>query len=224
METLATEAAIDTMRRGGNAVDAAVAAAAVLGVTEPFSAGIGGGGFMVIYRAEDQRVTTIDHRETAPMAMHPTSFFENGVPLPFNAARFSGLSAGVPGTVDGWNEALERYGTMSLAEVLQPAIRVGTDGFVIDQTFFDQTQGNVDFFDDLPATAALFLDADGTPRDVGTVFRNPDLAGTYQRIAHLGSKGFYRGAVADGDRRDGAGPAGRAGRQPCMAARRDDDA
>ncbi len=86
---------------------------------------------------------------------------------------------------------------MSLAEVLQPAIRVATDGFVIDQTFFDQTQGNVDFFDDLPATAALFLDPDGSPRDVGTVFRNPDLAGTYRRIAHLGPKGFYRGAVAE---------------------------
>ncbi len=197
VETLATDTAIDTLRRGGNAVDAAVAAAGVLGVTEPFSAGIGGGGFMVIYRAEDQRVTSIDHRETAPRAMDPDAFFENGAPLPFNAARFSGLSAGVPGTVDGWNEALERYGTMTLAEVLQPAIRVATDGFVIDQTFFDQTQGNVDFFDDLPATAALFLDADGTPRDVGTVFRNPALAGTYRRIAHLGPKGFYRGAVAD---------------------------
>ena len=150
----------------------------------------------MIYRAADQRVTTIDHRETAPAAMHPQSFFENGVPLPFNDARFSGLSAGVPGTVDGWHEALERYGTMSLAEVLRPAIGIATDGFEIDQTFFDQTQGNVDFFDDLPATASLFLDPDGTPRDVGTVFRNPDLARTYQRIAHLGPKGFYRGAVA----------------------------
>jgi gamma-glutamyltranspeptidase/glutathione hydrolase len=197
VETLATGAAIDTLREGGNAVDGAVAAAAVLGVTEPFSSGIGGGGFMVIYRVVDQSVTTIDHRETAPMAMHPESFFESGAPLPFSAARYSGLSAGVPGTVDGWHEALERYGTMSLAEVLQPAIRVATDGFVIDQTFFDQTQGNVDFFDDLPATAALFLDSDGTPRDVGTLFRNPDLANTYRRIAHLGPKGFYRGAVAE---------------------------
>ena len=113
---------------------------------------------------------------------------------------------------------------MSLAEVLQPAIRVATDGFVIDQTFFDQTQANVDFFDDLPATAALFLDPDGTPRDVGTVFRNPDLANTYRRIAHLGPKGFYRGAVADGDHRDGAEPARGARRQPPLAARGDDDA
>ena len=196
VDVLATQAAIDTLGRGGNAVDAAVAAAAVLGVTEPFSAGIGGGGFMVIYRAADGGVTTIDHRETAPEAMRPGSFFENGAPLPFNAARYSGLSAGVPGTVQGWFEALERYGTISLAEALEPAVQVATEGFVVDQTFVDQVRANVDFFDDLPATASLFLDADGTPPDVGTVFHNPDLAGTYQRIAHLGPKGFYRGAVA----------------------------
>ncbi|HEV8685787.1 MAG TPA: gamma-glutamyltransferase [Gaiellaceae bacterium] len=197
VEQIATRAAIDTLRRGGNAVDAAVATAAVLGVTEPFSAGIGGGGFMVIYRASDGKVTTIDHRETAPAAMTPTSFWENGVPLPFNDARYSGLSVGVPGTVEGWTEALEQYGTMTLAQVLAPAIHVARHGFVIDQTFFDQTNANRDFFDDVPATAALFLDSDGTPRDVGTVFTNPDLAATYSRIAHLGAKGFYRGAVAD---------------------------
>jgi gamma-glutamyltranspeptidase/glutathione hydrolase len=197
VERLATQAAIDTLRRGGNAVDAAVTAAAVLGVTEPFSCGIGGGGFMVVYGAGDERVTTIDHRERAPASMRPASFFENGAPLPFNSARYSGLSVGVPGTVLGWSHALERYGTISLAEALAPAIRVAREGFVVDQTFFDQTQGNVDFFDDVPATAALFLDPDGTPRDVGTVFRNPDLARTYERIAHLGAKGFYRGAIAD---------------------------
>jgi gamma-glutamyltranspeptidase/glutathione hydrolase len=86
---------------------------------------------------------------------------------------------------------------MTLARVLQPGIHVASHGFVVDQTFFDQTQQNVDYFDDVPATAALFLDPDGTPRDVGSVFTNPELAATYQRIAHLGPKGFYRGAVAD---------------------------
>jgi gamma-glutamyltranspeptidase / glutathione hydrolase len=169
----------------------------VLGVTEPFSAGIGGGGFMVVYQASKGKVTTIDHRETAPAAMTPTSFWENGVPLPFNDARYSGLSVGVPGTVQGWADALEKYGTRSLTQVLAPAIHTAEHGFVIDQTFFDQTNSNRDFFDDIPATAALYLDPDGTPRDVGTVFTNPDLAKTYKRIAHLGPKGFYRGAVAD---------------------------
>jgi gamma-glutamyltranspeptidase / glutathione hydrolase len=197
VDTLATQAAVDTLRTGGNAVDAAVVAAAVLGVTEPFSCGIGGGGFMVLYRASDGKVTTIDGRESAPAAMRPDSFWENGSPLPFNDARYSGLSVGVPGTVETWEEALKRYGTISLGEALAPAIRVARDGFVVDQAFFDQTQGNVDYFDDIPATAALYLDPDGTPHDVGSVFRNPDLAGAYARIAQLGAKGFYRGVVAN---------------------------
>jgi gamma-glutamyltranspeptidase/glutathione hydrolase len=196
VEKLATQAGIDILRRGGNAVDAAVAAAAVLGVTEPFSCGIGGGGFLVL-RTADGAVTTIDGRETAPAAMHPTSFWENGVALPFNAARYSGLSVGVPGTVETWVDALEKFGTMSLAEVFAPAIHVARHGYVIDQVWFDQATANRDWFDDIPASAALFLDADGTPRDVGTVFMNPALAETYERIAHLGAKGFYRGAVAD---------------------------
>jgi len=196
VDVLATQVAVEALRAGANAVDAAVTAAAVLGVVEPFSCGIGGGGFMVI-RTSDGKVTTIDHRERAPAAMRPDSFFESGSPLPFNAARFSGLSVGVPGTVLGWDEALRRYGTMSLGDALQPAIEVARDGFVVDQTFFSQTQQNVDFFDDIPSTRALYLDSDGTPRDVGTVFRNPDLARTYERIGHLGAKGFYRGAVAD---------------------------
>jgi gamma-glutamyltranspeptidase/glutathione hydrolase len=196
VETLASEAAVEALRDGANAVDAAVVAAAVLGVTEPFSCGIGGGGFMVI-RTSDGSVTTIDHRETAPAAMRPNSFFENGLPLPFNDARYSGRSVGVPGTVRGWDEALNRFGTISLEEALQPGIAVANDGFVIDETFFSQVQQNLDFFDDVPSTRALYLDADGTPRDVGTVLRNPNLARAYARISHLGAKGFYRGAIAD---------------------------
>ena len=179
VDLLATQTAIGVLRRGGNAVDAAVAAAAVLGVVEPFSCGIGGGGFMVIYRARDRKVTTIDHRETAPVAMAPDSFHSAGAPLPFNDARFSGLSVGVPGTVRGWAEALDGYGTMSLGQVLVPAIAVAADGFTVDQTFVDQTTPNVDFFDDITSTRPLYLDADGTPRDVGFRLRNPDLARTY---------------------------------------------
>jgi gamma-glutamyltranspeptidase / glutathione hydrolase len=196
VDLLATRAAVAALRDGANAIDAAVVAGAVLGVTEPFSCGIGGGGFMVI-RTSDGEVTTIDHRERAPAAMRPDSFFEAGLPLAFNDARYSGLSAGVPGTVRGWEEALRRYGTLSLTEALRPAIQVARDGFVVDQTFAEQTQQNLDYFDDVPSTQALYLDPDGTPRDVGTVLRNPDLARTYQRIANLGAKGFYRGAVAD---------------------------
>ena len=195
VDALATKAAIDTLERGGTAVDATVAAAGVLGVTEPFSAGIGGGGFMVI-RTPQGRVTTIDGREKAPAAMRPDSFFENGAPLAFADARWSGLSAGVPGTVAQWELALERFGRFSLSKALRPGIEVARRGFTVDQTFFDQTTPNVDFFDDIPSTAAIYLDPDGTPRDVGSTLRNPDLARTYEYIARHGARAFYRGPLA----------------------------
>src|SRR5512132_3089347 len=113
VETIATQAAIDTLKKGGDAIDAAVTAAGVLGVTEPYSCGIGGGGFMVIRTASGD-VTTIDSREESPATMQENSFWENGAALAFNDARWSGLSAGVPGTVAGWDKALDRFGTWSL--------------------------------------------------------------------------------------------------------------
>jgi gamma-glutamyltranspeptidase / glutathione hydrolase len=195
VDKAATDAAIQTLRSGGNAVDAAVAAAAVLGVVEPYSCGIGGGGFMVV-RTPQGRVTTFDSRETAPLAMRPDSFFENGAALALPAARYSGLSAGVPGTVRGWTLALRRFGSRPLRRLLGPAIRTAREGFVVDQTFVDQTTPNVPWFDDLPATRAIYLDSDGTPRDVGATLQNPDLAKTLRRIARRGPAGFYRGPVA----------------------------
>ncbi len=195
VDRLATKTAVSTLRRGGNAVDAAVAAAGVLGVTEPFSSGIGGGGFMVL-RTPSGKVRTIDGRETAPAAMEPRSFFENDQPLEFDPARYSGLSAGVPGTVATWDQALDRYGTVSLRKALAPGVEIARDGFRIDPIFFNQIDQNVDLFDDLPATAALYLDPDGTPRDIGSRLKNPDLARAYKRIGSRGANGFYRGPIA----------------------------
>jgi gamma-glutamyltranspeptidase/glutathione hydrolase len=191
-----TRAAIDALGRGGNAVDAAVAAAGVLGVTEPFSCGIGGGGFMVIRTAKG-KVTTIDGREESPATMEPDSFWENGSALAFNEARYSGMSAGIPGTVATWQRALQRYGTWSLARALRPAIRVARDGFTVDSTFASQIVPNIDWFNDIPSTAAIYLDPDGTERDEGTILKNPDLAHTYRLLARNGADWFYRGAVAD---------------------------
>ena len=195
VDALGTQAAIEALREGGNAVDAAVAAAGVLGVTEPFSCGIGGGGYLVV-RTAAGNVTTIDGRETAPRAMRPDAFFEAGAPLEFEDARYSGLSVGVPGTVRTWSRALREYGTWSLRRSLRAGVRVAREGFTVDETFADQIEENEGYFDDVSSTAALYLDPDGTPRDVGATLRNPALARAYERIGRHGSKGFYEGPIA----------------------------
>src|SRR4249919_102878 len=115
----ATQAAIDVLRRGGNAVDAAIGAAGVLGVVEPYSCGIGGGGFMTVYSARDHRVHTIDSRETAPANMQNTAF--EGLQS-FESQRVSGMSVGVPGTLRAWQKALREFGTWPLDRALQPGI------------------------------------------------------------------------------------------------------
>src|SRR3954462_641807 len=133
MSPYATQAAIETRRKGGNAVDGAVAAAATLGVTEPFVAGPGGGGFFVYYRAKDRKVFTIDGREKAPAGAQLNMFLDAaGNPLPFEQAVESGVSVGVPGQVATWGVALQRFGTRSLATVLEPAEDVATKGFPLD--------------------------------------------------------------------------------------------
>ncbi|MET7461125.1 gamma-glutamyltransferase family protein [Nonomuraea sp. NPDC005501] len=186
----ASRAAIAVLKKGGNAVDAAVAAGAVLGVTEPYSAGLTGGGFIVFYDAEHHKVHTIDGRETAPRAMTPTTF--EGIP--FEEGVTSGLSAGVPGAVAQWDLALRRFGTISLKQALKPAIEVASQGFVVDQTFFDQTQANLARFKDITSTAALYL-PNGAPPPVGSVFRNPDLAATYRELGRRGPDWLYGGQL-----------------------------
>jgi gamma-glutamyltranspeptidase / glutathione hydrolase len=193
----ASRAGIDVLRQGGNAVDAAVAAAATLGVTEPYSAGVGGGGFLVYFQAATHRVFTLDGRETAPAAMGATAFLDpaTGQPLPFADAVTSGLSVGVPGTPATWVQALSRWGTRSLAQTLQPAIEVADRGFTVDETFANQTQDNAARFAHFSSTAALFL-PHGRPPVAGSTLRNPDLAETYRQIARHGVDWLYRGQLA----------------------------
>ncbi|MEV0619419.1 gamma-glutamyltransferase [Nonomuraea sp. NPDC050404] len=186
----ASKAAIAVLRKGGNAMDAAVAAGAVLGVTEPYSSGLAGGGFMVYYDAKKRKVFTIDGRETAPRAMTATSL--EGIP--FEEGVTSGLSAGVPGTVANWDLALRRFGTISLRQALQPAIEVASKGFVVDQTFHDQTAANAARFKDIATTAKLYL-PNGAPPPVGSVFRNPELADTYRELGKRGPSWLYEGRL-----------------------------
>ncbi|MBD0336462.1 MAG: gamma-glutamyltransferase, partial [Cyanobacteria bacterium Co-bin13] len=197
----ATQIGLGVLRRGGNAVDAAIAAAAAVGVTDPFSAGIGGGGFMVIYLKDSDRVITLDGREQAPAATTVDIFQDpdssTGELLPFSPNRISsGAAVGVPGTPLEWAEALNRYGTLSLAEALQPAIALAENGFEVDKTFADQVERNQARFAAFTSTQSLYL-PNGRPPAVGTQFKNPDLAKTYRLLAEQGVNVFYRGDIAE---------------------------
>jgi gamma-glutamyltranspeptidase/glutathione hydrolase len=200
----ASAAALEILRKGGNAVDAAVAAAATLGVTEPYSAGIGGGGYFVYYDARSGEVHTIDGRETAPDAMPTNAFIDPASPAdkpaayPFKKQATSGISVGVPGTPATWERALDRWGSLSLGEVLDPAIEVAEDGFVVDQTFRLQTLENKDRFVPFEATRKLFLPGpDNDAPAVGSVFQNQDLADTYRVLARKGMDAFYEDELAE---------------------------
>ncbi|WP_326784700.1 gamma-glutamyltransferase [Streptomyces sp. NBC_00151] len=188
----ASAAGIEVLRKGGNAVDAAVATAAALGVTEPYSSGIGGGGYFVYYDAKSRTVQTIDGRETAPLTADSGLFLENGKPLAFADAVTSGLSVGTPGTPATWQTALDSWGSRRLGSVLEPAERIARSGFTVDSTFRAQTESNQARFANFPDTAKLFLPGGSLPV-VGSTFKNPDLARTYEELGRKGTRELYTG-------------------------------
>ncbi|MFI5816343.1 gamma-glutamyltransferase [Streptomyces sp. RPA4-2] len=188
----ASAAGIEVLRKGGNAVDAAVATAAALGVTEPYSSGVGGGGYFVYYDARSRTVHTIDGRETAPLSADSGLFLENGQPLAFADAVTSGLSVGTPGTPATWQTALDSWGSRRLSSVLKPAERIARDGFTVDATFRSQTESNEARFRNFPDTAKLFLPGGSLPA-VGSTFTNPDLARTYEELGRRGVGAIYHG-------------------------------
>ncbi|PJF31862.1 MAG: gamma-glutamyltransferase [Candidatus Thermofonsia Clade 1 bacterium] len=196
----ASQIGIDVLKAGGNAVDAAVAVMAALGFIEPYSCGIGGGGFMVIYWKETGEVITIDGRETAPLSANVKMFEDPDNPgnnLPFAPNRISnGAAVGVPGTVALWARALERYGTKSLAELLAPTIALAENGIEVDAVFAAQTEQNKARFAAFTSTAEVYL-VNGEAPAVGSIHRNPDLAKTYRLIAEGGVRAFYRGEIAE---------------------------
>ncbi len=192
----ATNAGLTVLRRGGTAADAAVAVAATLGVTDPFVAGIGGGGYFVYYDARAHRVYTIDGRETAPAADGQQLFIDpsTGKPLPFATAVTSGLSVGVPGTLMTWQRALARWGRLPLARDLSPAEQVATRGFRVTPTLREQVRENAFRFDQFSSTSALFLPHGGLPA-VGSLMRNRALARTYELIGRRGVGFLYGGQL-----------------------------
>jgi gamma-glutamyltranspeptidase / glutathione hydrolase len=188
----ASEAANEILKRGGNAVDAAVALGFALAVTWPEAGNIGGGGYMVITLA-DGRTAAIDYREIAPLAATRDMYLDANGTLT-DKSIVGHLASGVPGAVAGMARALERYGTMSLRDVMQPAIRLAREGFVVDS-------GSPVRFAAANACGSSRARASsfrgGQPLAAGARLVQPDLARTLQAIADNGPAGFYRGWVAD---------------------------
>lgn len=183
---LASQAGVDILKMGGNAVDAAVAAAFAIGVAEPNACGIGGEGVMVIYLARNKKATAIDFRSAAPASVN----FPEGFP------RSGHASAAVPGTVAGLCLALEKYGTMDLAQALAPAIKIAEEGFVISPTLAGIILDHYELLMEESDLAELYCPGE-LPLEAGAVLRNPDLAQTLRRIAAEGPQAFYRGKIAE---------------------------
>ena len=190
---LAAEAGTEILKAGGNAVDAAVATGFALAVAYPEAGNIGGGGYMVI-RLSDGRVAALDYREMAPADASRDMYLDSTGRITTGSVQ-GRSSAGVPGVVAGLSSALSKYGTMSLARVMAPAIRLASEGFVVDSALARSVAGKQAALGAYSG-AKIFL-PDGKPIAYGSVFKQPELAATLRLVAEKGPEGFYRGKTAD---------------------------
>jgi len=197
---IASKVGIEVLKRGGNAVDAAVAVGYALAVVYPSAGNIGGGGFMVI-RLSDGRATTIDFREKAPGKSSTNMYLDEDGNVIRGLSTLGYLSAGVPGTVAGLSMALSRYGTMTLKELIKPAIKLAEEGFPMYQGLYRAIIGSKNSFLKFPSTSAIFLKDDGF-YEIGENFIQRDLARTLSIIAENGPDAFYTGRIADLIERD----------------------
>lgn len=194
---LAAAAGREILRAGGSAADAAIAIQLVLNLVEPQSSGIGGGAFFVYWDEAGRRLTTLDGRETAPKAAKPERFLgADGKPMKFVDAVVGGRSVGVPGTVRLLEEAHKRWGKLPWAEVFAPAIKLAEEGFAISPRLNGLLALEKNLGKDARA-AAYFYEADGRPKAIGTVLKNPAFATTLRAIAGRGADAFYEGAIAE---------------------------
>jgi gamma-glutamyltranspeptidase/glutathione hydrolase len=187
----ASEAGLEVLDAGGSAMDAAVTMTFALGVARPQSCGIGGGGFLV-YRSADGETAALDFRETAPSAVSPDTFAEQGLHKTFTGH----TTVGVPGTVAGMQAALERYGTTSLADTIVPAERLAREGFEVPESLSKEMGNHASRLRLFPETRELFLVGDDEPYPAGSVLVQPELAETLTLIAEEGPDAFYEGEIA----------------------------
>ncbi|HEY8509987.1 MAG TPA: gamma-glutamyltransferase [Steroidobacteraceae bacterium] len=192
---LAVEAGLEVLRKGGNAVDAAVAVQAMLGLVEPQSSGIAGGAFLVHLDAQTGEITVLNGREKAPAGATPTMFLdESGRPLPFRQAIWSGRSTGVPGVMKMLEQAHGKLGKLPWKDLFEPAIRTASEGFVVSPRLARFVK--LGFRPETPDIKTLFSRPDGSPLQAGDTFRNPDYARTLTRLANEGAKVLYEGEIA----------------------------
>mgnify|MGYP003914758557 FL=1 len=196
-EAIASQVGADILAAGGNAVDAAVATGFALAVTLPRAGNIGGGGFMLVHLAKEDKTIAIDYREMAPASASRDMFLDREGDVDRIKARHSVHSSGVPGTVAGLIYALENYGTMELKEVIQPAIKLAKGGFVVSRGLASSLLRYEDYLTKDPSSREYFYKSDGASYQSGELLVQKDLAATLKRISKQGREGFYTGKTAD---------------------------
>ncbi len=196
-EAMATRIGLEILKKGGNAVDAGVAVGFALAVTLPRAGNLGGGGFMVVHNAENNETVAIDFREMAPAGATRDMYLDAQGNADPELSRYSYLAIGVPGTVAGLALALERYGTMSLQDVLAPAIKLAEDGIRVGEDLSISLKAAKQRMSASPASMAIFFKKDGTPYEKGDTLAQKDLAASLKAIAEHGPKAFYEGEIAD---------------------------
>lgn len=195
-EALASQIGVDMLKLGGNAVDAAVAVGFALAVTLPRAGNIGGGGFMLVHLAKEKKTIAIDYRETAPSMAHKDIFLDEQGNAVDKLSREHGLAVGVPGTVMGMELALKKYGTLTLAQVMAPAIALAKEGFAVTSDLADSLAGVKPRIAQWPSSAKIFYNPDGSNLAFNDILKQPELAHSLELIAKHGSQGFYQGETA----------------------------
>lgn len=195
-EKNATDIGLSILKQGGNAVDAAVAVGFALAVTLPRAGNIGGGGFMMVYDAKTKKTIAIDYREKAPLSAFKDMYLDGNGNAIEEKSRYHGLAIGVPGTVAGLVDALEKYGTMPLEKVIAPAIKLAKEGFIVGPDLAYSLAALEKRLKKWPSTEKVFYKADGSFYEVGDRLIQKDLAKSLERIAKEGKSGFYQGETA----------------------------
>ena len=195
-EKHATQAGLEVLKEGGNAIDAAVTVGFTMAVTLPAAGNLGGGGFMVAYLVETDEVIAIDYREKAPMAATRDMFLDDEGNVDTEKSLYSYLAVGVPGTVAGLTMALEKYGTISLSRALKPAIELAEKGFPLDKYLCSSFKGSKKRFSASPASMAIFFKEGGIPYEEREILKQKDLAWSLKEIVKYGPDAFYKGEIA----------------------------